>query len=189
MTIHTRTFPTALGLFSIAVDDSAAVIATAFGNQSTLLSRLGKHPALRDSAHAKQSVKNDSRGMTDEAVAQISDYLAGKRRDFSLPLAPSGSIFQLRVWNALRKIPHGQTRSYGDLAKSLNTAARAVGRANATNPICLIVPCHRVIGADGTLTGFAFGEKIKRQLLELEGVSLAAIETQTGFRFGPSPNA
>jgi methylated-DNA-[protein]-cysteine S-methyltransferase len=68
----------------------------------------------------------------------------------------------------LRKIPSGETRSYGELARQLGSSPRAVGRANATNPICLIVPCHRVIGADGSMTGYAFGEKIKRRLLEIE---------------------
>jgi methylated-DNA-[protein]-cysteine S-methyltransferase len=83
-------------------------------------------------------------------------------------MAPKGSAFQLRVWQALREIPVGETRSYGELAKGLGSSARAVGRANATNPICVIVPCHRVIGANGDLTGFAFGVEIKQWLLEIE---------------------
>ena len=88
---------------------------------------------------------------------QVSEYFAGKRRSFDLPLAPKGTAFQHQVWTALRSIPFGETVTYGGLADRLGRprAARAVGRANATNPISLIVPCHRVIGSDGTLTGYA----------------------------------
>ena len=161
MTAYTSTFPTTLGPFSIAVTEAGAVLATAFGQLD----------ALRDRFDADTIIDDAKR--TRPARDQISAYLAGKRTDFDLPLAPNGSAFQQRVWSALRAIPRGETRSYGDLAKKLHTAARAIGRANATNPICLIVPCHRVIGADGSLTGFAFGEEIKHRLLTLEGVNLA----------------
>jgi methylated-DNA-[protein]-cysteine S-methyltransferase len=101
-------------------------------------------------------------------------YFSGKRHAFDLSIAPAGTPFQQRVWTALQRIPFGETRSYGALAKTLASGARAIGRANATNPICLIVPCHRVIGADGSLTGFAFGEDVKRQLLTHEGALAAA---------------
>jgi methylated-DNA-[protein]-cysteine S-methyltransferase len=158
MIAYTSTFPTALGSFSVAVDDAGAVLATAFGDLGHLRTRLDAEAWIDDATRTRA------------ARGQITDYLRGGRTRFELPLAARGSAFQTRVWAALCKIPRGETRSYGDLAKSLKTAARAVGRANATNPICLIVPCHRVIGADGSLTGFAFGEKIKRQLLELEGI-------------------
>ena len=92
---------------------------------------------------------------------------------FTLKLAPSGTPFQQGVWAALQRIPFGESRSYGQIATELGNpgASRAVGRANATNPIALIVPCHRVIGSDGSLTGFAFGEDIKRRLLAHEGAS------------------
>ena len=102
-------------------------------------------------------------------------YRDGALHAEALPLAEIaaavGTPFQQAVWSALRKIPFGKTASYGEVAATLGRpgAARAVGRANGTNPVCVIVPCHRVIGADGSLTGFAFGEKIKRQLLSLEG--------------------
>ena len=94
-----------------------------------------------------------------------------------MKLAPCGTPFQQSVWTALQRIPFGETRSYGQLATELGNpgAARAVGRANATNPIALIVPCHRVIGSDGSLTGFAFGEDIKRRLLAHEGASRPAL--------------
>jgi methylated-DNA-[protein]-cysteine S-methyltransferase len=97
-------------------------------------------------------------------------YFAGERSTFDVSLAPAGTRFQHRVWAVLRAIPAGETKTYGQIAAELGNpfASRAVGRANATNPICVIVPCHRVIGANGTLTGFAFGENIKRRLLALE---------------------
>ena len=103
-------------------------------------------------------------------LAQLRDYFAGKRREFDLPLAPEGTKFQLKVWSALRTIPYGKTWSYGELARRIRKpkAARAVGAANGQNPIPIIVPCHRVIGANGSLTGFGGGLKIKRILLELE---------------------
>jgi methylated-DNA-[protein]-cysteine S-methyltransferase len=105
-----------------------------------------------------------------EVARQIEDFFAGKRRDFDLPLAPEGSDFQKRVWAELIRIPFGETMSYGEVARCIGRpgAARAVGRANATNPIALIVPCHRVIGANGTLTGYAGGIDLKEKLLAWE---------------------
>jgi methylated-DNA-[protein]-cysteine S-methyltransferase len=105
--------------------------------------------------------------------AQLRQYFSGARRTFELPLAPQGTPFQLAVWEALRAIPYGETVSYGELARRLGHAgsARAVGMANGANPLPIIVPCHRVIGADGSLTGFGGGLQIKRALLSLEGAS------------------
>jgi methylated-DNA-[protein]-cysteine S-methyltransferase len=105
-----------------------------------------------------------------DAGAQLGEYFAGERRAFELALAPAGSAFQLRVWRALREIPYGETTSYGELARSIGApdAARAVGLANGRNPISVVVPCHRVIGADGSLTGFGGGLPNKRLLLDLE---------------------
>ena len=102
--------------------------------------------------------------------AQLREYFSGRRRRFEVPLAPEGTEFQLKVWQALRGIPYGETWSYGQLARRIGKprAARAVGAANGRNPLPIIVPCHRVIGADGTLTGFGGGLKIKHKLLELE---------------------
>jgi methylated-DNA-[protein]-cysteine S-methyltransferase len=101
---------------------------------------------------------------------QLAEYFAGERTAFDLPLAMEGTPFQRQVWAALREIPYGETRSYGELARALGSpdAARAVGLANGRNPISVIVPCHRVIGADGSLTGFGGGLARKRVLLELE---------------------
>ncbi len=103
-------------------------------------------------------------------AAQLTDYFAGKRRHFDLPLAPQGSPFQLSVWAALANIPFGQVRSYRDIAQSIGNpaAVRAVGAANGRNPLPIVVPCHRVIGSNGALTGFAGGLEVKRFLLDLE---------------------
>lgn len=108
-------------------------------------------------------------------LSQLEEYFAGTRRAFRLRLAPTGTPFQLAVWQALREIPYGQTTSYGELARRLGHAgaARAVGLANGSNPLPIIVPCHRVIGADGSLTGFGGGLYIKRALLALEGAACA----------------
>jgi methylated-DNA-[protein]-cysteine S-methyltransferase len=104
------------------------------------------------------------------AREQLTAYFAGELRNFTLPLAPRGSPFQKQVWAALQQIPFGETRSYGALAASLGHpgSARAVGAANRTNPIGIVVPCHRVIGADGTLTGYAGGIERKKFLLDHE---------------------
>ncbi|MGH8148453.1 MAG: methylated-DNA--[protein]-cysteine S-methyltransferase [Steroidobacteraceae bacterium] len=104
------------------------------------------------------------------AVSELDEYFAGRRRDFDLPLAPEGTEFQRTVWRALGRIPYGETVSYGELARRIGSprASRAVGLANGANPIPIIVPCHRVIGADGSLTGFGGGLEIKGKLLALE---------------------
>lgn len=105
-----------------------------------------------------------------EAAAQLKDYLAGKRKAFELPLAMEGTAFQQTVWKALTAIPYGETRSYGQIAESIGNpkACRAVGLANNKNPIAVFVPCHRVIGANGKLVGYAGGLDMKEKLLGME---------------------
>lgn len=105
-----------------------------------------------------------------ETERQLREYFAGTRNEFDLPLEPAGSEFQKKVWRALQEIPFGQTRSYMDLAKSVGSAkaVRAVGAANGKNPLSIVVPCHRVVGANGALTGFAGGLEVKAKLLALE---------------------
>jgi len=105
-----------------------------------------------------------------EAARQLDAYFAGELREFDLPLRPNGTPFQLAVWDALREIPYGQTASYADVARRIGrpTAARAVGHANGRNPLAVVVPCHRVIGSDGSLTGYSGGLEMKRVLLTLE---------------------
>src|ERR1700735_682031 len=118
-------------------------------------------------------------GSSREVGREIEEFFAGKRRTFDFPLAPRGSGFQKSVWAELIKIPFGETISYGELARRIGNpaASRAVGRANATNPIALIVPCHRVIGTNGKLTGYAGGIDLKEKLLTWER-SLSAPVTQ-----------
>ena len=108
-----------------------------------------------------------------EAERQLAEYFKGERTAFELPLSLRGTVFQQRVWQQLLRIPYGQTRSYGRLAVELGneSASRAVGLANRQNPLSIIVPCHRVIGASGKLTGFAGGLETKAKLLELEGAT------------------
>lgn len=108
--------------------------------------------------------------LTAEAFRQLGEYFAGTRRDFDLPLAPSGTPFQLRVWAALRRIPYGKTATYGEIAAAVGCpkGARAVGMADNRNPIAIFIPCHRVIGAGGKLVGYAGGLDVKRKLLDLE---------------------
>ena len=107
-----------------------------------------------------------------QAERELEEYFAGRRTAFSVPLSMHGTPFQMEVWAALRAIPYGETRSYGELARRIGRpgACRAVGIANHVNPLPILVPCHRVVGADGHLTGYAGGLDVKKYLLELEGV-------------------
>lgn len=147
---------------------------------------IGREPELSEEAGLKQPAeaasepeKSTPESTTPEeracrllwqAAAELGEYFAGWRRNFTLPLAPHGTEFQLRVWNELRRIPCGETRTYGEIARAIGQprACRAVGMANNRNPIAILIPCHRVIGSNGSLTGYAAGLAIKRQLLELE---------------------
>lgn len=121
-------------------------------------------------ARPEASWCESSRGPVAEAVRQLRQYFEGKRERFDLPLAPQGTDFQRDVWRTLQDIPYGQTISYGELAKRVGNprASRAVGAANGQNPIPIVIPCHRVIGVNGKLTGFGGGLPVKEALLELE---------------------
>jgi methylated-DNA-[protein]-cysteine S-methyltransferase len=112
-----------------------------------------------------------------EVIRQLQAYFRGELKEFDLPLAMEGTEFQLRVWNALRAIPYGETISYAQLAERIGNpqAVRAVGAANGSNPIPIIVPCHRVIGSNGSLTGFGGGLPTKKMLLELESKQLSLL--------------
>jgi methylated-DNA-[protein]-cysteine S-methyltransferase len=111
-----------------------------------------------------------STGTIEETVRQLREYFAGRRKEFELPLAPEGTKFQKSVWRELQDIPYGRTISYGELARRIGNpkASRAVGAANGANPIPIVIPCHRVIGANGKLTGFGGGLPVKEKLLDLE---------------------
>ncbi|MEM9882730.1 MAG: methylated-DNA--[protein]-cysteine S-methyltransferase [Planctomycetota bacterium] len=125
-----------------------------------------RRPELPEDAEADDT----GHPVLDAATHQLDRYFAGRLEAFDLPLRPEGTAFQLAVWAELRRIPYGVTTTYGRLAVSLGRpdAARAVGLANARNPLSIVVPCHRVVGADGRLTGFAGGLDTKRRLLRLE---------------------
>ncbi|MDA1207548.1 MAG: methylated-DNA--[protein]-cysteine S-methyltransferase [Proteobacteria bacterium] len=137
------------------VSDGASLIAIEFENQQN---------SIGEGAARVDAVLTACRD-------QLKEYFAGTRRRFDIPLAPSGTAFQKSVWQALSGIPYGQLRSYRDIAEILNKsrAVRAVGAANGRNRLPIVVPCHRVIGSDGSLTGFAGGLDAKRALLKLEG--------------------
>jgi len=125
----------------------------------------------RPSAAARAAERDDDHRVLVAARTQLGEYFARERRVFDLPLAAAGTAFQQRVWTALLDIPYGVTASYGDIARRLGlplTASRAVGLANGSNPVSIVVPCHRVIGADGSLTGYGGGLDRKRYLLDLE---------------------
>lgn len=127
-------------------------------------------PTAADSA--AEGIRSDDSPLLVAAAEQLAAYFAGERTDFDLPLAPTGTPFQQEVWTALRQIPYGTTASYGEIAGRLGRTghgARAVGVANGRNPIPVIVPCHRVVGASGAMTGYGGGMDRKRILLELEG--------------------
>ncbi len=125
----------------------------------------------RSGGHQSPQWRRDDRARAlRRRCASSSAYFAGELRQFSLALAPVGTPFQLDVWNALRAIPYGETRSYGELAERIGrpSAVRAVGAANGANPLPIVVPCHRVIGSNGSLTGFGGGLPLKQALLALE---------------------
>jgi methylated-DNA-[protein]-cysteine S-methyltransferase len=163
MKLYYDTFPTPMGEFAVAVNETGAVVATTFFGGRDLKGRLPGDELVRDAEAASA------------AREELEEFFKGERRQFSVKIAPRGTDFQKQVWSALRRIPFGETRSYGQLAAEVGNAkaSRAVGRANGANPVCPIVPCHRCIGADGSLTGFGFGEKLKKRLLDHEQSAVA----------------
>lgn len=130
--------------------------------------RFAQHARLAPLTRASR--RDDGAAVLREAARQLAAYFAGELRSFALPLAPPGSAFQRRAWEALAEIPYGETATYGALARRLGAPghARAVGHANARNPLSIFVPCHRVVGARGALTGYAGGLARKRWLLDHE---------------------
>ena len=147
----------------------------------TILARGDALVGLRFAKHRHEAwaiddawARDDDDALIVDARSQVTAYFAGARRAFDLPLAPVGTAFQQRVWAALREIPFGETISYGTLARRIGNAdaSRAVGLANGRNPIALVIPCHRVIGANGSLTGFGGGVDVKHALMRHEGALL-----------------
>ncbi|MBM3483143.1 MAG: methylated-DNA--[protein]-cysteine S-methyltransferase [Alphaproteobacteria bacterium] len=140
--------------------------------ESGALVRLTMLPTKDSSARRRDNapVSRDDTRVLDAAERQLAEYFAGRRTSFDLPLSPEGTAFRQQVWRALCDIPYGETRTYGDLARKLKTAARAVGGACGANPIAIVVPCHRVVGGGGAIGGFSGGDgcDTKRVLLALE---------------------
>jgi len=142
---------TGMGKITVACKGEA-IVRISFGEDS----RAGEHQTGNE--------------LTGRAFEELEEYFLGKRREFDLPLHPDGTEFQRRVWAALREIPYGETRSYSEIAEQVGNpkAVRAVGMANHRNPIAIMVPCHRVIGKNGSLTGYAGGLHLKERLLKIE---------------------
>ena len=141
----------------------------------TIVERDGALVAILMDGHKRPPLAADAWGRRvddalPEATRQLGEYFAGQRDAFDLPLAPTGTDFQRQVWGALAEIPYGETRSYGQIATAIGRpgAARAVGMANSRKPFSIVVPCHRVVGAGGSLTGYAGGAERKQFLLDLE---------------------
>lgn len=156
-------FDSPIGPLTVAVDDTGV---------RHILFAENRH----DAAGRAQWQRDADAPLVAEARGQLLDYLAGRRIGFDLPLSPRGTEFQCRVWHALARIPFGATWTYAELAREVGkpTASRAVGAANGRNPLPIALPCHRVIGADGSLTGFGGGLPTKLALLRLEGAKAVA---------------
>ena len=155
--INYYTYETSFGSITI-VSDGKSIIhvkSESTGGNTKMLTAIGVNKADK---------------LTDLAAAQLTEYFSGARREFDLPLDPQGTDFQKSVWKALQDIPYGKTKSYKQIAEAIKNpkACRAVGMANNKNPIWIIIPCHRVIGADGSLTGYGGGLGMKEKLLKLE---------------------
>lgn len=163
MDLYTDTFDSPVGPLFCAVDEAGAVVRIEF------IRGRSRRPPGSDLAAAGHRLTEDSERLR-PLRRQLEEYFAGRRRRFDLVLAPVGTPFQRRVWEALAAIPYGETRSYGEVARSLGRpeASRAVGAANGANPLPIVIPCHRVVGSNGSLTGFGGGLETKAALLELE---------------------
>ena len=156
MPLHQRSVPTPIGELTLVADEGHLVAVLWPDDDPGRVGLTGE--------------TSDDHAVLQQAADQFAEYFAGRRTSFDLPLAPSGTEFQLEAWQALRSIPYGETRTYGQQAAHIGrpSAARAVGAANGANPLSIVVPCHRVVGVDGSLTGFAGGIDAKRYLLDLE---------------------
>lgn len=146
------TLKTPIGLLQIIATDKAIV-------------------SVKPTSHEENIVGNEAANkLAQECKVELTEYFAGKRKKFDLPLKQEGTQFQKKVWQELKQIPYGETKTYGEIAKLIDKpkAARAIGMANHNNSIMILIPCHRVVGADGSLTGYAYGIEAKKFLLELE---------------------
>ena len=164
-TYYTTTMDSPCGPLLCVVDETGAVVRIEF-------SKGRESQRMTDQMRDEGIDVFEEPGRTAELRRQLAEYFAGERRDFDLRLAPEGTPFERSVWDELRKIPFGETRSYGEIAQAIGRpgAARAVGRANGANPIPIVVPCHRVLRSGGGLGGYGGGLPMKEALLRLEGV-------------------
>jgi len=170
MNAHLGIIESPVGKLAFATDDEGALLGLKFTN--------GRYPLTleeeleRDGFDLRRNTANEAEedAPTSHVRREVSEYFAGDRSVFGVPFVLRGSGFQKAVWEELSRLPFGETRTYAEIAKRIGCpgAARAVGQANATNRIPVVIPCHRVIGADGSLTGFAGGTHIKRRLLSFE---------------------
>jgi methylated-DNA-[protein]-cysteine S-methyltransferase len=168
--MHT-TISTTIGELTLVADENGAITGVEFGAREAAANGASDTAGDRAGETAASAATNpEATAALEAAAAQLREYLAGERTDFDLPLRPQGNEFELAVWAELLQIPYGETTSYGEIARRIGHpgAARAVGRANGRNPIAIVVPCHRVIGSDGSLTGYGGGLDLKRALLTLE---------------------
>lgn len=179
--MRTLLLQTPVGRMSLTAS-AEAVVALHFGEEVPAGSQAvaGNNPgdglgdngemSAEEKAQRQEDPEAETVRLLRRTAAELDEYFAGKRRDFTVPLAPRGTEFQRRVWEALRCIPYGQTRTYGEIARAIGAprACRAVGMANNRNPIAILIPCHRVIGCNGSLTGYAAGIAAKERLLALE---------------------
>lgn len=170
---YIRCIQTPVGPLRIEADDQA-ITRISFGGDPDNDPNEGADKGAAAETAAKTAAKaaaaTADTPLLRQAERELEEYFAGRRRSFTLPLAPAGTAFQRAVWEALREIPYGQTCSYQQIARRIGrpAACRAVGMANHRNPIPILIPCHRVVGADGSLTGYAGGLAVKSRLLELE---------------------
>ncbi len=168
-TLHSTTFQSPVGPLFLAAS-AHGLVALEFDQR--LPGQQTIRPNPRDlRAESQKLTFEDSPSALQPYVRELNEYFAGERRDFTFALDLRGTEFQKACWNALLKIPYGETRSYGDIARAVGSPQgfRAVGMANNRNPVAIVVPCHRVIASNGTLCGYGGGLDIKRHLLELEG--------------------
>jgi methylated-DNA-[protein]-cysteine S-methyltransferase len=163
-----KTISTSIGKLTLAADDDGAITRVGFGGEAAeAIGAAGEAPA---DANGHAAGSGNAAAALDAAATQLREYLAGERTEFDLPLRPHGNPFEQLVWAELARIPYAETTSYGEIARRIGHpgSARAVGRANGRNPIAIVLPCHRVIGSDGSLTGYGGGLDLKRTLLTLE---------------------
>ncbi len=176
--LYRRRLVSPIGTISVLVTETPTgdAVAAILWDTETEMSEGEAHNPVERHVAGREVVDSapGERPIADAAIAQLTEYFAGRRTDFDLPLEPAGTEFQRQAWMALRSIPFGETITYGEQAAEMGDArkARAVGAANGQNPIPIVVPCHRVIGSSGKLTGFAGGLGVKAWLLEHERFAL-----------------